>query len=362
MTHPAVLVVGACPEILPVIRAAAALAEPDASLLECATLEEALAVESTQSQCIVMADPRAGEVDRATAAADPGGLPRWAIVVIGSHPAEEGIEVIPREGLDPNGLARAIRSAVAFHQQARLATRLSGDLLTVGRRVNHDLRTPLGAILSTVELLREILTEESPTTAALTQAILDSAEEMASLLDRISFVLKASAAPIAKERVHMGLAVLRARERLEERIMKKGARITEPSDWPEFKGVASWLEVIWWNLLANALEHGGAAPQIEAGWNREEGALRFWIRNQGEGVRGEVRDQLFYPFHRLHEPSATNRLGLSIVQRLVDLQGGTCGYQSDEHGATFHFTLPASTAGIAPASATKSAQVMAARG
>ncbi|MGA2030108.1 MAG: hypothetical protein ABSG87_08555, partial [Verrucomicrobiota bacterium] len=40
--------------------------------------------------------------------------------------------------------------------------RLRGDLLTVAVRVSHDLRTPLGGIVNTGELLQEILIEKEP--------------------------------------------------------------------------------------------------------------------------------------------------------------------------------------------------------
>ena len=43
----------------------------------------------------------------------------------------------------------------------------------------------------------------------------------------------------------------------------------------------------------------------------------------------------------LHEPDAAHGLGLSIVQRLMELQGGHCGYEPRlEGGSRFYFTLP----------------------
>jgi signal transduction histidine kinase len=105
------------------------------------------------------------------------------------------------------------------------------------------------------------------------------------------------------------------------------------------KGVFSWLEIIWGNFLANALQHG--KDRIELGWQEENGEFLFWVYDNGNGVASEKCAALFQPFDALHEPGAAGGLGLAIVQRLVKLQGGNCGY---EHlftgGSRFFFTLP----------------------
>jgi two-component system, OmpR family, sensor histidine kinase KdpD len=156
----------------------------------------------------------------------------------------------------------------------------------------------------------------------------------------VSFVLKASANPSAKERVQMGEVVFRALQNWESKILKKNTTVSEPASWPEANGVFSWLEIIWGNLLANALRYG--KDQIELGWHEEKGEFRFWVCDNGGGIPTEKCDKLFQPFDSLHEPDAAHGLGLSIVQRLVKLKGGNCGYEPRlEGGLCFYFTLPA---------------------
>ncbi len=218
--------------------------------------------------------------------------------------------------------------------------RLRGDLLTVAHRISHDLRTPLGGIITTSEILKENLMEDSPSSVALMAPVFDSAEDMAKLIERVSFILKASANPLAKERLKMGEVVFRTLQRLESKILKKSTTISEPSAWPEVAGVFSWLEIVWGNLLANALQYG--KDRIELGWQEENGVFRFWVCDNGGGVAPEKRAILFQPFHALHEINAAGGLGLSIVQRLVELQGGNCGHESlPAGGSLFFFTLPA---------------------
>jgi signal transduction histidine kinase len=230
---------------------------------------------------------------------------------------------------------------VTQEQLLRENARLRGDLLTVAVRVNHDLRTPLGGIVNTGELLKEILAEKDPAAAALTDSLFISVDEMSKLISQIRVVTKASADPKPKARVNMAEIVSGVLQRLESRILKKSATVAEPGSWPEVNGVADWLEFIWWNFLANALQHAGEKPQIELNWRQEKNGLRFQVCDNGVGVPAEIREKLFQPFDTLHKPDSRWGLGLSVVQRLVDLQGGDCGYEPNpKGGACFYFTLP----------------------
>jgi signal transduction histidine kinase len=230
---------------------------------------------------------------------------------------------------------------VTQEQLLRENARLRGDLLTVAVRVSHDLRTPLGGIVNTGELLQEILIEKEPAAAALTDSLFTSVDEMNKLIGQIRVITKASADPKPKERVNMAEIVSAVLQRLESRILKKQATVTEPDSWPEVNGVSDWLEFIWWNFLANAIQHAGEKPQIELKWHQEKSGFSFQVCDNGVGVPAEVRARLFQPFDSLHKPEGSWGLGLSVVQRLVDLQGGDCGYEPNpKGGACFYFTLP----------------------
>jgi signal transduction histidine kinase len=233
-------------------------------------------------------------------------------------------------------------SEIPQEQLLRENARLRGDLLTIATRINHDLRTPLGGIVNIGELLKEILAEKEPAAAALTDSLFTSVDEMSKLIGQIRIVTRATADPKSKALVNLAEIVSGVLQRLESRILKKSAKIAEPASWPEVNGVADWLEHIWWNLLANALQHAGEKTQIELSWQKEKNGFRFQVCDNGGGVSAEVRAKLFQSFDSLHQPDSGFGLGLSVVQRLVDLQGGSCGYEPNRRGgACFFFTLPA---------------------
>jgi signal transduction histidine kinase len=204
------------------------------------------------------------------------------------------------------------------------------------------LRTPLGGIVNTGELLQEILLEKEPAAAALADSLFTSVDEMSKLISQIRVITKASADPKPKARVNLAEIVSGVLQRLESRILKKSATVAEPAAWPEVNGVADWLEFIWWNFLANALQHAGEKPQIELSWQKEKNGFRFQVCDNGGGVPAAGRARLFQPFDSLHKPDSGFGLGLSVVQRLVDLQGGSCGCEPNPQGGScFFFTLPA---------------------
>ena len=217
---------------------------------------------------------------------------------------------------------------------------LRGDLLSIATRINHDLRAPLGAIVSTAELLQEILLEKNPEATTLATSLFEQVDEMTKLLGQVRVLTKATALPAPKERLKMETIVLKALQGMESRMIKMQATVVQPRSWPEAYGVAEWLEFIWSSLLANSLDYAGKNAQVELGWQKKNNEFYFQVCNQGSALPVESVTALLKPFDLLHQPGGAKGLGLSVVQRLVQLQGGSCGYTTPNDRSCFYFTLP----------------------
>jgi len=341
---PSILRVGTDPDFVGTISEAARLAFPGTTVSACPTVDDALKVPADGVELIALCEPTAESVAKACAALDASRLPRWAVVVFAAavnNIAGDSCTTVAREEWNVPQVARALRAAIGRRCLRRENTRLRGDLTTLGFRIAHDLRTPLGGVVTTTEMLKEILAEDAPDKAPLTQPILDSAEGLVRLIERVSFVTKATASVEPPARFSMMTPFWNAFQTLEAQIIRSGATLIEPKDWPMVRGHSNWLEVVWRNLLANAVEHGGRGMRIRAGWTAAGDENRFWVQDNGS-VLPEKRATLFFPFHRLHESAAPRGLGLSMVQRLVELDGGKCGFEPlPEGGSVFFFTLPA---------------------
>lgn len=333
-----ILFVALSPTALAVARQAAQLAFPHRGITILPDLGAALASPPAAGpQLLVLADPDGTAVMAAGQILEKNRLPRWAVVVMG--PGESDLaEAVPVEEWNPSLLARVFRATLLQHELLWENLRLRGDLKTVARRISHDLRTPVGCIHTTSDMLPEL---DASSIASMAAVIKQSSTEISEIIDRVSFLLKASADSYPPAPVKMGQVVEQVLRELEADIKKTGAVVTPPAHWPEVVGVGPWLHEIWANLLGNAVKHGGTFPRITITWDCTADEYRFVVSDHGPGVPAGRMPALFAPFDQLHEVRASG-MGLSIVQRLTTLQGGSCGYEKSERtGSTFYFTLPA---------------------
>jgi signal transduction histidine kinase len=289
---------------------------------------------------LVLVDPTPYLVSDVATAVDASGLPRWPVLVLAEEKPFAGADWLGPEDWRAPALARALATVAETHALRRENARLKGDLLTIARRVNHDLRSSLNGVVTAGEVIKEVLLSDRPGDLELVQPVADSAAEISRLIDQVSFVARATAGDAAFQDLPMDELMWRGLSRVERRIRELHAEVSHGENWPVVRGVGLWIETIWTHLLSNALEHSGARPAITLGWREEDEAYRFWVEDRGPGVPPEKRAALFTPFHRLTESGALRGFGLSVVQRLLELQGGGHGYEPREGGgARFYFTL-----------------------
>lgn len=333
--------IGVEPSVLPIVRAAATSAFPSASMVEVATIEAAAAAASEAStDLLILGEPSEAVLAEATQSVDASGFSRWVVVVMARESSDLAETVTP-EDWNPRCLARVFRSVVLQHGLLRENHSLRGDLKTMARRISHELRTPLGCIHTSSDLLEELAIGKDAAFTETADVFRQSSGEITQIIDRVSFMVRASIDPPSPRKVGMGAVVTAALRQLEPQRREARAVVMQPDSWPEVVGVPDWLETVWWNLLHNALQHGGSAGQIKIAWTSEDGGCRFSVSDNGPGIAATEQAGLFVPFEQLHAVR-TPGLGLSIVQRLISLQKGGCGYeQLPERGACFYFTLPA---------------------
>jgi len=334
---------GGSTEISAVLREAVQQAFPGSVIVRLSTHAElALAADASEhGDFLIICEPDEDVILQAKAELDGSGLPRWAVVVVGGKDAIFSGDTVREEDLEAAPMARVLSLVWEHHGLRRENARFRGDLNAYASRVTHDLRTPLGGVVTTAEMLREILSEDAPQDVELVQPILDSADGLVKLLERTSFFARAVASREPKRRFDMNGAFWNAYQRREGAILKAKSSLTHPTSWPLVDGHESWLEFVWRTLIDNALQHGTAGGKIEAGWSSTELGNRFSLRSEG-GIPAEKKGALFTPFNRLHEPGAPRGLGLPFVRRLIELDDGKCGFEEPAPGVVeFYFVLPA---------------------
>lgn len=320
---------------------------PQALVRPAPSVAEALASPPAGRELLVLTGADESEAGLASQALDAGELPRWAVVHLGDEPSDL-FESVPPEDWNVRRLTRTFRSALMQHDLLRENLRLRGDLKTVARRVTHDLRTPLGCILTVCEVLKDP-SRGGLDSADAVHAVRESASELSRLTEQVSLVLKATLDPVPPLVLPLGPLVQHVLAGLPPECEKRAARIRRPGDWPNVVGVPAWLEFIWSQLIQNALRHGGRTGAIQLGWSREDRFIRCWVSSPGL-VPPAIRPRLLRSFNLLHTQTGVG-LGLALVERLVFLQGGRTGYEAgDDNRSVFFFTLPAGAqSGPAPA-------------
>ncbi len=233
----------------------------------------------------------------------------------------------------------------------------TGDALTIARRFSHDLRSPLGAIGTSSELLSELLTGSDETLISLARGIESSATQGLDLVSRVVTLLRATYGERpADASVSMGICVDMARGSCESARRAAGKTVTIAREWPTLTLVDEWCGLVWTALLANAVKHGGR--KIELGWDDVDGTPHFWVRDDGGGLSPAQQADPFPAFERLHETRHAKGLGLCLVRRLLELMQGAPSYQRLPDGRTeFGFSLRAPAAAARPSPAVESPAV-----
>jgi len=99
------------------------------------------------------------------------------------------------------------------------------------------------------------------------------------------------------------------------------------------------------NLITNATKYNDKPQRwIEIGCEVINMDRVFYVRDNGIGIKAEHHARVFTLFERLHKRDAYGGgtgVGLTIVQKIVQLHGGKIWIESvPGEGTAFHFTLP----------------------
>jgi signal transduction histidine kinase len=226
------------------------------------------------------------------------------------------------------------------------ANRLKYDFVAT---MSHELRTPLNVIMGYSDLLLE--GTFGPLAADQSDALRRVARSGRQLLELINTTLDlgrldAGRFELQLREVRLAEFVRELDAETQELQQKPGVRFAWhlPARLPVLSTDPVKLKVVIKNLIGNAMKFTESGDVTVAIRTRERG-VEFAVSDTGIGIPPEIRPIIFEPF-RQADSSTTRRyggvgLGLYIVQRLVDLMGGTITLESVVgQGSTFGVWLP----------------------
>jgi signal transduction histidine kinase len=231
------------------------------------------------------------------------------------------------------GLSDALRTSTAAEHERRF-------MVTA---IAHDLRTPLFTLRGSLEALERGVGDAR---------YLDRAQAKAAHLDRlVSDLFTFSRLEYARdaigfEEVDVGALARRAAEDAEPIAAARGCVLVVRGmeSGLAVRGDADALLRVLTNLLDNAIRHGRG--RVVLGAQRENGAVRLEVVDDGPGFAPDDLDHVFEPLFRSDRARAPatggTGLGLAIARRLARAHGGDIEAANDPAGgARATLTLPA---------------------
>jgi hypothetical protein len=237
---------------------------------------------------------------------------------------------------------------VAIEHQNELLARLNEQKNTFLGVAAHDLRNPLGIILTATDLM---LSEDYTTTPESHHYFLTSiqrqTEYMLSLLNDLLDV-----SHIESGKLSVNIEQVNVAEFLQQIIemntrqaeSKKMKLVLEATDdgtaWFDPMRIQQVID----NLLSNAIKFSSPGSVIRFRARHTAPVWRIEVQDEGPGVTIEDRQHIFQDFAKLSaKPTGGEKstgLGLAITRRVIEAHGGKIGVDSvPGQGANFWFTL-----------------------
>jgi PAS domain S-box-containing protein len=260
------------------------------------------------------------------------------------------------------GAVASYQDVTAIRQRTEATLRASDErfrsVTLFLANVNHELRTPLSAILGFASMLRseEGLSDEQ--TRAL-DIIYRSGSHLLGLIDDVLDMAKIEMGHETLEITTVDVIELlrdvmdmmgapAARKSIDLSLVWSGASIRLiRTDGPKLRRMLV-------NLLSNAVKYtdaGAVTLQVEMERPDEAGKLRLGIevRDTGVGIALDEQARIFEPFVQLKRTNARkgSGLGLAICRELARIMGGTIAVKSSSGvGSIFRVELPVTAAKV----------------
>ncbi|QAZ67833.1 hypothetical protein C3Y92_11615 [Solidesulfovibrio carbinolicus] len=213
----------------------------------------------------------------------------------------------------------------------------------------HDLRTPIGHVLYSADLLRDEGANLSPEQAEALSVIDHAGKSMLRILDDLLDIANIEAGRFSLNLAPSDLAAgIRAvAQRLTPLAAAKNMRLacSLPPDLPELAFDAIRMEQLLTNLISNAVKYAPPGTTVRIAGTCGDGHVAISVADQGVGVAAEDRERIFEPFGRGQaRPTGDEKsigLGLCIARTIARGHGGDLVIDSQPgQGAVFLCTLP----------------------
>ena len=220
--------------------------------------------------------------------------------------------------------------------------------------ISHDLRTPLTAVITHAEILRDgILGDLTPRQMESVRGIISGGRQLLNQVGEILTYARGAANQLTLVPTRFAIReVLEQMSVLNESLLKKkrlSLSLDVQSEVPPIMADREKIAHVVGNLLGNAIDFTAPGGQV---WLKashttdgQHATLVVEVGDTGVGIAAEHHDLIFREFAQVDStpsrPHHGTGLGLTIARRLVELHGGRIWVESKlGTGSRFFFTVP----------------------
>ena len=237
------------------------------------------------------------------------------------------------------GTERTLRIEAALQRERELRERqakLDAMKRTFLRAASHELRTPITIVRGHLDVLDP--GAGSTEVASTVRLVVDELGRMGRLVEDITTLTR------LEDPDGLRLERFETDELLREVAAKAeplldGRLSVELDQHGPIRADRQRLHQALLGLLSNVAAHAGENARVTLRSTREPNGWRFDVTDDGVGLGGLERTELFQPF--IHGPDSEGTgLGLALVQRIARAHGGDAGVEEPATGVTFWIRIP----------------------
>jgi len=219
--------------------------------------------------------------------------------------------------------------------------------------ISHDLRTPLAAIITHAEILRDgMLGELNQKQRDSVTGIVNGGQQLLDMIDEILTYVRSASDQATLVRTEFSMSELVDQVKLLNQSLAAKKHLTierlNGDDLPLVSADRDKIKHVLANLIGNAIKftnNGGRVWISFSRRGRNEEELLVEIGDTGRGIAREHYDLVFREFAQVDaspsRPHHGTGLGLAIARRFVELHDGRIWVESElGRGSRFFFTLP----------------------
>lgn len=237
-----------------------------------------------------------------------------------------------------------LRTEEQLEKNARGLKLAKNELEAYSYTLAHDLRTPLRAIISFTQIIKEDCAGKlDAEDMDHLERIHHAGQHMSALIDdlvQLSRISQTTVKPVDCDVSAISTALL---EHLRQADPDREISCRVQPGMRAF-GDPKLIEQLLGNLVDNAWKYTRktASPSIEIGMRRQRGVKYFYVSDNGAGFDMQYVDKLFEPFQRLHTATEFEGtgIGLASVRRVVEMHNGNIRAEAAPgKGCTITFSL-----------------------